>query len=132
MAQSSSREDQVCSFFHIHLPIYGYVPLTKKNSIIHPLWVRTPLITALVEAGKKFRQPILEPEDVSKAVLKQILTQSSGQVIIPSKNTYYSLIRALPNWSQEFLRGIGSRILKDVRDAYAELLKERAGTKTEV
>ncbi|KAI9927292.1 hypothetical protein MW887_003679 [Aspergillus wentii] len=88
-----------------------------RHCIIHPLWVRTPMIQQLSDAGKDFKQPIMTPELVSNAVVKQILTQSSGQVILPAMNSSYSLVRAFPSWMQEGVRGIGSGILKHMRNA---------------
>lgn len=73
------------------------------------------MIKPLTETGQQFDQPILTPETVSNAICKQILTQSSGQVILPSRLTSYSLIRAFPTWAQETARGIGSGILHNVR-----------------
>lgn len=85
------------------------------HRVVHPLWVQTKMITVLTESGGEFNQPILTPETVSAAVCKQILTQSSGQVILPARLTSYSLIRAFPNWLQVTARGLGSRILSNLR-----------------
>lgn len=87
-----------------------------RTSVIHPLWVRTAMIKQLTDAGDQFNQPVLTPQTVSAAVVKQILTQSSGQVILPSRLTHYSLVRAFPSWMQETARGIGSGILRKLRD----------------
>lgn len=95
-----------------------------RCSIIHPLWVRTPMTQQLSEAGKKFKQPIMTPEVVSKAIVKQIVSQTGGQVIIPPKLSFYSIIRALPTWMQEAARGKGSRDLKEVRDWQTEMEKK--------
>lgn len=74
------------------------------------------MIKPLTDAGDNFKEPVLTPQTVSAAVVKQILTQSSGQVILPSRLASYSLIRAFPTWVQEACRGIGSGILKKMRD----------------
>lgn len=89
-------------------------------SVIHPHWVKTPMIKILTDVGHQFRGPILTTEMISAAVVKQILTQSSGQVIIPSHFSVISLIRAFPSWLQEAARGKGSkdlRVLRDVQEA---------------
>lgn len=86
-----------------------------NNRVIYPVWVRTNMITMLTDTGEDFKQPILTPETVSRAVCNQILSQSSGQVILPSRLTTYSLIRAFPTWAQETARGIGSGILHNLR-----------------
>ncbi|KAL4915453.1 hypothetical protein BDW62DRAFT_124260 [Aspergillus aurantiobrunneus] len=87
-----------------------------RTSIVHPLWVRTPMIKVLTDAGSEFKQPILTPEMVSEAVVKQILTQRSGQIILPSYYTPLSMLRALPNWFQEFARGVGSKDFIKLRE----------------
>ncbi|KAL1964868.1 hypothetical protein VTN77DRAFT_6370 [Rasamsonia byssochlamydoides] len=87
-----------------------------RTSIIHPLWVRTPLIKRITDAGSLFRQSIMEPGEVSAAIVKHLLSGNSGQVIIPTRASIYPLIRALPSWLQEMLRGVGSRDLKRVQD----------------
>ncbi|KAJ0416210.1 hypothetical protein BJY00DRAFT_304311 [Aspergillus carlsbadensis] len=96
-----------------------------RTSIVHPLWVRTPMIKVLTDAGSEFKQPILTPEIVSAAVVKQVVKQSSGQVILPSYYTPLSMLRALPNWFQEFARGIGSRDFIKLREWQAKQLKEQ-------
>ncbi|KAK5043608.1 hypothetical protein LTR84_011368 [Exophiala bonariae] len=71
-----------------------------RTSIIHPTWIRTPLIEPLIATGK-FTQRVLEVTDVSKVVVKQIVNQSSGQVAIPASAQNLALLRALPIWLQE-------------------------------
>lgn len=73
------------------------------------------MIKPLTETGEHFDQPVLTPETVSRAVCKQLLTQTSGQVILPRRLTTYSLIRAFPTWAQETARGIGSGLLFKMR-----------------
>ncbi|KAL3459236.1 hypothetical protein BJX64DRAFT_291486 [Aspergillus heterothallicus] len=96
-----------------------------RTSIVHPLWVRTPMIKVLTDAGSEFKQPILTPEMVSAAVVKQVVKQSSGQIILPSYYTPLSMLRALPNWFQEFARGVGSRDFIKLREWQAKQLKEQ-------
>ncbi|KAH8704244.1 putative short-chain dehydrogenases/reductase [Talaromyces proteolyticus] len=87
-----------------------------RTSIIHPLWVRTPLIDTLVQARKHFKQPVMSPEKVSSAVVKQIVSRSGGQVIIPSSYNGASLLRGLPNWIQEMVRDKASMTLVTLRE----------------
>ncbi|KAE8153734.1 hypothetical protein BDV25DRAFT_149062 [Aspergillus avenaceus] len=86
-----------------------------RTSVVHPLWVRTPMIQQLTDAGQQFKQPVLTPEMVSAAVVKQILTQSSGQVIVPTTHTPISLVRAFPSWLQDAARSVGSKDLLNLR-----------------
>lgn len=72
------------------------------------------MIKGLTDAN--FNQPIMTTETVSRAVLHQILTQNSGQVILPPHMSTTRLLRAFPRWLQEVARGVGSRPLKKLRD----------------
>lgn len=75
----------------------------------------------------KFRQPILEVEDVGDVIVKHVLKGNSGQLIIPDRIRNAGLVRALPNWVQEMIRNVASLDLKKVRDAQdAQLAKEKA------
>jgi short-subunit dehydrogenase len=87
-----------------------------SDSVIHPLWVRTPMIQQLTDAGKHFKQPVLTPQKVSAGVVKQILTQSSGQVILPEYYHAASLVRAFPTWIQEHVRKVASMDLRRLRE----------------
>ncbi|OJJ53323.1 hypothetical protein ASPSYDRAFT_94533 [Aspergillus sydowii CBS 593.65] len=94
-----------------------------RTTVVHPLWVRTPMIQVLTDAGSEFKQPILTPEMVSEAVVKQVVSQRSGQIILPSYYTPLSMLRALPNWFQEFARGVGSRDFIKLREWQQKQLK---------
>lgn len=81
------------------------------------------MIQVLTDAGSEFKQPILTPEMVSEAVVKQVVSQRSGQIILPSYYTPLSMLRALPNWFQEFARGVGSRDFIKLREWQQKQLK---------
>lgn len=87
-----------------------------RTSIFHPSWVRTPMTKALTSAGKRFKQSVLAPEAVAEAVVKQILTQNSSQVILPGNKFVVSLLRALPYWIQRSMTAAADRELKAVHD----------------
>ncbi|OJD12733.1 hypothetical protein AJ78_06711 [Emergomyces pasteurianus Ep9510] len=95
-----------------------------RTSIIHPLWVRTPMIQQLTKPGSVFNMPLMTIEVVSNAVVKQILSQRSGQVILPPGRSGLSLLRAFPTWLQERARGVGSKRLKALRDMDTELKQQ--------
>ncbi|KAL4802611.1 hypothetical protein BDV18DRAFT_147000 [Aspergillus unguis] len=94
-----------------------------RTTVVHPLWVRTPMIKVLTDAGSEFKQPILTPEMVSGAVVKQVLAQRSGQIILPGYYTPLSFLRALPNWIQEFARGVGSKDFIRLRELQQKQVK---------
>ena len=95
-----------------------------RTSVIHPQWVRTAMIQQLSDAGSAFKMPIMGPEVVSRAIVKQIVGKKSGQVILPARMTGLSLLRAAPGWLQEIGRGIGSGMLKTLRDQDLLVKKE--------
>ncbi|KAJ9632905.1 uncharacterized protein PV06_07916 [Exophiala oligosperma] len=81
-----------------------------RTSIIHPLWTRTPMVEALEKQGAKFGNNILKPEDVSGAVVKQIVSGSSGQIVLPANHQHLARLRAYPIWLQEFVRNQPSKM----------------------
>lgn len=63
----------------------------------------------------------MTPEKVSQAVIKQVVSQNSGQVIIPSTHGVASLLRGFPNWIQERLRDRSSGAFLRLRQLEQEL-----------
>jgi short-subunit dehydrogenase len=87
-----------------------------RTSVVHPMWVRTPMIKMLTDHESHFRQPIMTVEFVANAIVKQILSQNSGQVILPAYQSGASLVRAMPTWMQEGVRSIASGSLRRLRE----------------
>ncbi|KAJ5359829.1 hypothetical protein N7517_009020 [Penicillium concentricum] len=96
---------------------YWYNAPNVRTSVIHPMWVRTPMIKMLTDHEAHFSQPIMTPQDVSEAICKQILTQTSGQIILPASQSAASLVRAMPTWMQEGVRTFASSALIKMRVA---------------
>ena len=88
-----------------------------RTSVVHPMWVRTPMIDMLTERESHFRQPIMTVEFVAKAIVKQILSQNSGQLILPSSQSLASAVRGMPTWMQEGVRSLASGSLLRLREA---------------
>jgi short-subunit dehydrogenase len=85
-----------------------------RTTVVHPSWTRTPLVQPLLDASSKFRPPILEVETVADAIVAQILSGRSGQLILPVSVTPHSLLRAFPSWMQEGMRNAATRMLRVV------------------
>ncbi|KKK12820.1 hypothetical protein ARAM_001172 [Aspergillus rambellii] len=79
-----------------------------KTTVVHPLWVRTPMIQQLTDAGSQFNQPVMTPEMVSSAVVEQIMAGKSGQIILPAHHWPLSMLRSFPTWMQEMARAAGT------------------------
>lgn len=73
------------------------------------------MIHDLVENRSKFGQPIMTPEKVSGAVVKQLVNGNGGQVVVPSNQGFASMLRGLPSWIQERLRDQASQSFVRVR-----------------
>ncbi|KAK2807027.1 hypothetical protein FQN50_005601 [Emmonsiellopsis sp. PD_5] len=95
-----------------------------RASIVHPLWVRTPMIKQLTDAGSKFKMPVLTVEVVSRAIVGQVMAQRGGQVILPGYYSAARWLRAMPVWLQEVVRGGASFQLKSLRDMNEAEMKE--------
>ncbi|OQE26630.1 hypothetical protein PENSTE_c005G03825 [Penicillium steckii] len=95
---------------------YWYKAPNVRTSVIHPMWVRTPMIKMLTDHESHFRQPIMTVQTVSDAICKQILTQTSGQIILPSSQSAASIVRAMPTWMQEGVRTFASGSLRRMRN----------------
>ncbi|KIW34899.1 uncharacterized protein PV07_01642 [Cladophialophora immunda] len=91
---------------------YLYNAPKVRTSIIHPSWVATPMTQPLQDADEGFRRSALRVETVADAIVKQIMSGSSGQVILPASLSNAALIRALPFWIQVPVRGSVTKMLK--------------------
>jgi all-trans-retinol dehydrogenase (NAD+) len=57
---------------------------------------------------------VIEPGEISDAVVAQVTSGQSGQVILPKKFSYLSGLRGYPSWFQEKARAASANVL--VRD----------------
>ncbi|KAJ5112911.1 hypothetical protein N7456_001445 [Penicillium angulare] len=87
-----------------------------RTSIVHPYWVRTPMIKVLTDWEKEFGQPIMTVDKVANAIVKQVLSQNSGQVLVPGHLAIARIVRALPTWLQEHVRSKESAKFKYMRE----------------
>jgi hypothetical protein len=79
----------------------------RECSVVNPTWIRTPLIEPLT-SHPKFNDTVLEPEDVSKAVVDQVLSGRGGQLVLPASMSFLSGIRGWPTWLSTGLRNKAS------------------------
>jgi hypothetical protein len=73
------------------------------------MWVQSPLIKHLLADSAQTKNRILSADDVSSAVIKQLVRGNSGQVLIPRWMGIASMVRGLPAWVQEMVRDHYSR-----------------------
>jgi all-trans-retinol dehydrogenase (NAD+) len=81
------------------------------SSVVHPSWIRTPLIKTLT-ADPKFKDFVLEPETVAEAVVQQVLSGYGAQLILPGRLNLMSGFRGFPSWLQEGMRNGVNQVLK--------------------
>lgn len=76
------------------------------TTIVHPAFVRTPLVKDVAEgeAGQ-----ILEPEEIADPILRQIFSCRSAQLILPVSLGWISLLKGLPHWAQNGFRNMLSK-----------------------
>jgi short-subunit dehydrogenase len=85
--------------------------LTLLFSVVHPTWVRTPMISTVL-ANRNFTDFVLEPETVAEAVVKQVLSGYGAQLILPARLGLVSGVRGFPSWLQESMRNGVNQVLK--------------------
>jgi len=84
---------------------------------VHPNWVKTPLIGSWESTLRETGAKLLEPRDVADAIVAQILSCKSGQIILPQTANAAGLLKGFPNWVQEKLRdGLGRAVLAQVKN----------------
>ncbi|KAF9894115.1 hypothetical protein FE257_009088 [Aspergillus nanangensis] len=102
-----------------------------RTSVIHPLWVQTPMIQELSEHRTQFRQPIMTPDKVSQAVVKQLVRGNGGQVVVPASHGLVSLLRGWPSWIQERLRDHASQSFVRLRLLEQELAQSQSQSQSQ-
>ncbi|TVY82348.1 Dehydrogenase [Lachnellula suecica] len=84
-----------------------------KTTIVHPGWIRTPLIEALT-THPDFHDEVLEPPEVTNAIINQVLSGKSAQLILPKKLTPLAGLRGWPMWMQLVVRNGQGKTLQVV------------------
>ncbi|KAI1348861.1 NAD(P)-binding protein [Xylaria sp. FL0043] len=74
------------------------------TTVVHPNFVRTPLIEGWANHLEKSGVRMLTSEQVAEPIVRQIKSRRAGQLIIPKSATMISAIRGWPTWIQELVR----------------------------
>ncbi|KAI4645984.1 hypothetical protein J4E93_005563 [Alternaria ventricosa] len=84
---------------------------TIQTSMVHPNWTKSAITSheAIAAGLKSVRANILEPEDVAEAMVNQIVSVKSGQLILGPAIT--PIIRALPLWIGELIRDSQAKVV---------------------
>lgn len=82
----------------------------SRHSIVHPSYVRTPLVADLLRKGN-MDSVTVEPEDVSGAVIRALYSGYGSQMVVPPHLTWVARLRSFPVWMQEMLRDSMSTLM---------------------
>lgn len=69
-------------------------------------------MTAEIARHATIKGPMLEPDTVASAVVKQVMSGKGGQLILPWDISYMASLRGFPIWLQEFFRSSNEHILR--------------------
>ena len=87
-----------------------------RTVCVLPSWIDTTLIRG-IENESRFLMPTLRVETVAEAIVKKVLTGTSGIVILPQMGNLLGwTLRCWPMWLQTIVRSRGSRFTKGMRD----------------
>ncbi|KIW08428.1 uncharacterized protein PV09_01331 [Verruconis gallopava] len=81
-----------------------YKKLGVLNTVVHPSWVRTPLIGGYESHLEKTQGKLLKPEQIAKKIVDQIVSCNGGQLFMPGRMSTATRIRGEANWLQELIR----------------------------
>lgn len=82
-----------------------------RTVVVNQGYTRTPLFEGYSN-GAPFLLPTLEPETVAEAIVRQVLTGKSGQVIAPRLASVLPAFAFMPHWLQHRGRKNGVKTMK--------------------
>ncbi|KAK4251303.1 hypothetical protein C7999DRAFT_28034 [Corynascus novoguineensis] len=92
---------------------HQYKARNVLTSVVHPNFVRTPLIQDFSARLESAGVRLLTSDQIADEVFAQIKSRRGGQLVIPSSATGVSGIRGWPTWLQELLRdGVAAGAVK--------------------
>ncbi|KAI1432486.1 hypothetical protein GGR50DRAFT_688913 [Xylaria sp. CBS 124048] len=83
------------------------------TTVVHPNFVRTPLIAGFAGVLEKSGLKLLTIEQVVEPVIRQIKSRRGGQLVMPNDQYIVTSLRSWPAWLQQLFRDIISRKPKD-------------------
>jgi NAD(P)-dependent dehydrogenase (short-subunit alcohol dehydrogenase family) len=80
------------------------------TSVVHPNFVRTPLLDDFSGRLQRAGVRLLESDRIADEVVAHIKNRRGGQLVIPSSATGISGIRGWPTWLQEIVRDAVAKV----------------------
>lgn len=75
-----------------------------RTVVVTQGYTKTPLFEGF-STGNGFLMPALQPQTVAEELVRKVLGGRSGQVVLPRMSGWISLLRGLPGWLQNGIRG---------------------------
>ncbi|EAQ84344.1 hypothetical protein CHGG_08358 [Chaetomium globosum CBS 148.51] len=88
---------------------HQYKAPSVLTSVIHPNFVRTPLVDGFAGRLERSGVRMLTSDRIADEVIAQIKSRRGGQLVIPNSATGISAIRGWPTWLQEVIRDAVAR-----------------------
>lgn len=82
----------------LQIPIFELDPaelFIAMASVVHPSWVRTPMIREL-SSNPNFKDNIIELENVAKAIAHQLFSGLGIQITLPESVGWVSIVPGFP------------------------------------
>ena len=80
------------------------------TTVVHPNFVRTPLLGRMIEGLEQLGVRPMEPDNVAEAIVDQIVSMRGGQVFVPAVSSLVAGMRGWSTWLQEMARDASGRV----------------------
>jgi all-trans-retinol dehydrogenase (NAD+) len=94
-----------------------------KFTIVHPTFAETPLVTPYLDELKTSGLLIMPPKVVSDAIVKQVLSCTGGQIILPPVYSAVTGLRSLPHWVSQGLMRLSEMSTSKGFEAHARKMR---------
>jgi all-trans-retinol dehydrogenase (NAD+) len=85
-----------------------------RTVVVNQGYTRTALFTGY-NNDSEFMVPTLHPETVAEAIVRQVLSGDSGQVVVPRFGVTLAGLAAMPHWYQVSLRAKNQTIMSNFK-----------------
>ncbi|KAK2028697.1 short chain dehydrogenase [Colletotrichum zoysiae] len=81
-----------------------------RTVLVNQSYTKTPLFQGY-QQGVEYILPALEPETVAEAIVKQVLSGESGNIVLPAYGNVLTALRGFPHWYQSLLQTRSERLM---------------------
>ncbi|KAI9162839.1 Protein dhs-3 [Paramyrothecium foliicola] len=83
---------------------HSYKASNVRTTVVHPSFVRTPLLDDVAERLDDSGIKMLTPDDVAEVIMDSLRSKKGGQVVVPGHMSFLTTFRAWPAWVQHAIR----------------------------